>query len=72
MPKKLKITVTTTLVYEPDPENYTSAIEDLVGVRPATIEEMAAVDLENLNDDCAWVIEDENSNTTVNVEVVEE
>lgn len=72
MTKKLKAIVTTTLVYEPNPENYLSGLEHLVGKRLPTIEEMAKADLENLKDDSAWVVEDFNSSTTVEVLIVGE
>ena len=72
MSKKLKAIVTTTLVYEPNPENYVSGLEHLVGKRLPTIEEMAKTDLENLNDDSAWVVEDSNSETKVEIVIVEE
>ena len=72
MTKKLKAIVTTTLVYEPNPENYVSGLEHLVGKGLPTIEDMAKADLENLKDDSAWVVEDFNSNTTVEIVIVEE
>jgi len=71
MVKKLKAIVTTTLVYEPNPENYLSGLNALVGTLP-TIEEMAKADLENLKDDSTWVVEDSNSNTMVEILIVEE
>jgi hypothetical protein len=69
--KKLKAVVTTTLVYEPNPENYIEGLKGLLGYVP-TIEDMAKADLENLKDDSAWVVEDFNSNTTVEILIVEE
>lgn len=72
MVKKLKAIITTTLVYEPNPENYVSGLEHLIGKGLPTIEEMAKVDLGNLNNDSAWVVEDSNSETTVSIVIVEE
>jgi len=71
MTKKLKAIVTTTLVYEPNPENYLFGLNALVGTLP-TIEEMAKADLENLKDDSAWVMDSFDSETKVEILIVEE
>jgi hypothetical protein len=70
MTKKLKAIVTTTLVYDPNPMNRVSLIQMLNNEFP-TIEEMAAEDSKN-NDDYTWITEDPNSETTVNIVIVEE
>lgn len=66
MAKKLKAIITTTLIYEPNPEDYPECS------KTPTIEEMATTDLKSLLDDCAWVSEDPNSEVTMDVVVVEE
>jgi len=71
MVKKLKVIITTTLVYEPNPENYSGGLNSLINPLP-TIEEMRKMDLEGLNDDCSWVSEDPSSDTTIDIVVVEE
>jgi len=63
MVKKLKAIITTALVYEPNPENYDEGM---------SIEDMARVDLEGLNDDSSWVADDFNSETKLEVIVVED
>jgi hypothetical protein len=66
MTKKLKAIITTTLIYEPNPEDYPECS------KTPTIEEMATTDLEGLLDDCAWVSEDPNSETHIDVIVIED
>jgi hypothetical protein len=68
MTKKLKATVTTTLIYEPDPKNYTSQMSSKL----PTMEEMAMFDLDNMRDDCEWVMDNPESEVTMDVVVVEE
>ncbi len=68
MTKKLKATVTTTLIYEPNPEDYTSPSSEKL----PTLEEIAKMDLDGLHDDCIWVMNNQDSEVTIDVVVVEE
>jgi len=67
MTKKLKAIITTTLIYEPNPEDYPECSKN------PTIEEMATMDFELLNcGDCDWVNKNPNTETYGNVVVIED